>query len=546
MHRLILFYCCFPLALFSQNISKQKQQPNILFIAIDDLRPEMGCYGSPVAITPNMDKLAKRGVVFDRAFCSQSLCSPARTSIMTGVRPETSGIVDNYTDFRERIPNVVALPQLFKENGYETSYIGKVYEPQFSDLKFSWSKAPVKIAMKDPNPIGGYADGDNVKLFTSLRQKMKDKYGENVYFGLGRGPAYESADVSDNAYKDGYNTEVAMATMKELSKQGKPFFLAVGFQDPHLDFNAPKKYWDLYDAASIPLAVQNEAPMNAAAMGITYNIELRDRYGIPKTGPIYTDTALSRKLKHGYLAATSYVDALVGKLLNQLDDLGLSENTIVVLWGDQGYHLGEMDIWGKATNYDLGTRVPLIIAAPQMQQEMTGKHTNALVEQVDIYPTLCDMAGIQTPNNQLQGISFVPLLSKPNLRWKKAVFSMNPTPAIREWGGKTLDADMKNEYFLPLFAEIETNIRNQVKEKWDRELFEQYLIGYTMRTTRYRLVLWKDSRSPQSKPIFTELYDYNNGPVETINIANNYPKLVKKLTKQFNKGWKGNLPKTFE
>ena len=546
MIKWIFILCLFPLALFAQNNGKQKQRPNILFIAIDDLRPELGCYGSPVAITPNMDKLAARGFVFEKAFCSQSLCSPARTSIMTGVRPETSGIVDNYTDFREVMPTVVALPQLFRTQGYETTYIGKVYEPQFSDLEFSWSRQPAKIPLKDPNPIGGYADPKNVKLFTGLRQEMKKKYGDDVYFGLGRGPAYESANVGDNGYKDGYNTEVALASMREMSKQDKPFFLAVGFQDPHLDFNAPKKYWDLYNAATIPLSAFDEPPVGAAAMGVTYNIELRDRYGIPKTGPINNDTALARTLKHGYLAATSYVDALVGKLLDQLTALGLAENTIVVLWGDQGYHLGEMGIWGKATNYDVATRFPLIIATPELRQKNTSTHVNGFVEQVDIYPTLCDMVGIPTPNNQLEGVSFLPLLSKPNKRWKKAVFSMSPTPAIREWGGKTLDADMKNEYFLPLFATLEQDIQNQVGSKWDRELFEKYLVGYTMRTKRYRLVLWKDSRTTSAEPIFTELYDYKNTSIEKVNIADQNQRLVRKLSKQFNKGWKGNLPKSLK
>lgn len=545
-HSLVLGISLLPaLMLGCKSHTEEKQKPklNVLFIAVDDLRPELGCYGSKIAITPNMDDLARQGVLFERAYCSQSLCCPARTSLLTSVRPETDGIVDNYTNFRDVIPNVITLPQLFRENGYMTTYIGKVFQPQFPDRKLSWSNEPVKIAQKKPNQgDGGYVLPENVRKFKALREEMAKKYGKNPYFGLGRGPAFEAADVSDNAYEDGYDADVAVATMRELSKQNKPFFLAVGFHKPHLDFVAPKKYWDLYDEAKIPITTQTEEPRNAAKMGLTPDIEVRDRYGIPKMGSINQDTLLAKKLKHGYLACVSYIDAQVGKLLKKLDELGIRDNTIIVIWGDQGYHLGEMGLWAKATNYEYGTRVPIIVSAPYIPQKNRGGHINALVEQVDIYPTLCDLAGISKPVDQLEGYSFKPLLVNPDMPWKKAVFSMYPTPALREWGGRVLRPDMYKEYFVPLMNKVVEGIKNQMGNQWDRELFEKYLIGYAMRTDRYRIVLWKDSREPQKKPLFIELYDHQTDPFETVNIAFEQSVLVNKLMEQFNKGWRGNLP----
>ncbi|RMG37235.1 MAG: iduronate-2-sulfatase, partial [Methanobacteriota archaeon] len=438
---------------------------NVLFIAVDDLRPELGCYGSDVAITPNLDQLAKDGLMFEYAYCQQAICGPSRASLMTGARPETIGVIDNYIDFRELNPDIITLPQWFRENGYETVYVGKVFHGKFTDEKYSWSRKPATIDLEKPRLPGGYALPENQEIFKKNKQAMIAKYGKAARYGLGMGPAYECADVPDYTYIDGYRTEVAIATLKELVKADKPFFLGYGLIRPHLNWNSPKKYWDLYDPAKIPLAKYRKAPVDGAAMGLHASFELRTRYGIPKQGTI--SDSLARKLKHAYLASVSYVDALIGKMIAALEESGARDNTIIVVWGDHGWHLGDMGIWGKATNYEVATRVPLIIWTPGMAAENRGEKCQALVELIDIYPTLCDLCGLEKPKH-LQGISFAPLLQNPEQPWKEAVFSVFPTPALREWGARPLSPEMRETYFGPLIKDIEQKIAQQQKEKWDR------------------------------------------------------------------------------
>lgn len=515
--------------------------PNILFIAVDDLRPELGCYGSDIAITPNLDALAADGLLFNRAYCQQAICSPSRASLMTGARPETIGIIENYTYFRDLHPDIVTLPQHFRANGYETAYCGKIYHGKFTDEELSWSRQPAmdKVAVPKPKLVGGYALPENQEIFKANQAAIKAKYGTVGHYALGRGPAFEKADVPDHAYPDGYHTELAIATLKDmLTNEDKPFFLGLGFKLPHLDWVVPKKYWDLYDPAQLPMAAHTDRPVEGAAMGLHASFELRTRHGIPKDGPI--EGELARTLKHAYLASVSYVDAQIGKMLTALEEAGVRENTIIIVWSDHGWHLGDMGVWGKATNYEIATRVPLLIWTPTMPTENRGKKTDALVELVDMYPTLSELAGLEAPPH-LEGQSFVPLLDNPGQAWKKAAFSQYPNPALREWAANPLTPSMRETYFGPLIEAIESKIKAQQKEKWDRELFENNLMGYSMRTDRYRLVIWKDRRSPEKEPLFLELFDHQNDPAETRNIAGRYPEVVQQLLAQFDRGWEGSL-----
>ncbi|TNJ42394.1 sulfatase [Tamlana fucoidanivorans] len=530
--------------------SKQEQtevvskKPNILFIAIDDLRPEIGAYGSEIAITPNLDALASDGLKFNRAYCQEAICSPSRASLMTGARPETINVIENFTYFREANPDIVTLSQHFIQNGYEAVHTGKIFhKPAFADLDVSWSRTPAedKMTVEMSKTPGGFALKENQEMFRKNQADMIAKYGPNApRNGLGKGPAYEKADVPDTFYEDGYNAALAIATLKDMLEKNpdKPFFLGMGMKKPHLDWLAPKKYWDLYNPENITLADQTSGPENGAAMGLHPSFELRARYGIPKKGPI--DDDMARTLKHAYLACVSYVDAQIGKMINALDEAGVRDNTIIMVWSDHGWHLGDMGIWGKATNYEIATRVPLMIWTPDMPKGSRGKTSEALVELVDMYPTLCELAGLELPSH-LEGQSFMPLLDNPEKKWKKAVFSQFPNPALREWAANPLSQGMRETYFGPLIEEVEAKIKKQQGDKWNRDLFEKRLMGYGMRTDKYRAVIWKDYINPEKEPVFVELFDHENDPKETKNIAEDYPDVVKELINQFNKGWKGNL-----
>lgn len=511
-------------------------KPNILFIAIDDLRPELGCYGSETAVTPNLDSIAKGGLLFNRAYCQQAICRPSRASLMTGSRPETTGLFHNYVSLRELQPDILTLPQHFIANGYETAYVGKIFHNGDTDEENSWSRKPVKWIKGIKKPQGPYRLPENVKLRADNFKAMFAKYGEAARRGLASGPAFEKADVPDHAYPDGHNTLLAIATLKQMVNGDKPFFLGMGYKLPHLNWCAPAKYWDLYDPEMIPMPTEAGAPASGAAMGLHASFELRTRSNIPKYGPIGPD--LARTLKHAYLASTSYVDAQIGLLLATLDEAGVRNNTIIIVWGDHGWHLGDMGVWGKATNYEIATRVPLMIWTPDMKTR--GEGTEAIVELVDMYPTLCELAGVPIPDH-VEGHSFVPLLDKPHQPWKKAAFSQYPNPALREWAANPLSQGMRETWFGPLIKDVEARIIDQQGDRWNRELFEEHLMGYTMRTDRYRLVVWRDHRDPNAEPVFVELFDHRIDPNETKNIADDSPELVHQLAKQLDVGWRGAL-----
>ncbi|WP_146400927.1 sulfatase [Planctomycetes bacterium CA13] len=518
-------------------MAQASDQPNILFIAVDDLRPELGCYGSPIAVTPNMDKLASQGLRFNRAYCQQAICGPSRASIMTGARPDTIGITHNYVKIRQLNPDILTLPQHFGAHGYDAVYLGKIFHHGDLDPA-SWNRQPSidKVEPRSDTTVGGFALLENQKIKEETRKKMFAKYGAVAKLGLAMGPAYESADVPDNTYGDGFHTDVAIATMQEMVKEGEqPFFLGLGFNKPHLNWVAPKKYWDLYDREKIPMASQAEGPKDGAAVGLHPSFELRVRAGIPKIGKFSPE--LARTMKHAYLACVSYVDAQIGRMIEALEEAGVRDNTIIILWSDHGYHLGEMGLWCKATNYEIATRVPMMIWTPDMPSSSRGATTDALVELVDMYPTLCDLVGIDQPSH-LEGTSFKPLLEDPEQKWKTAAFSQFPSPALREWGAFPIRPAMRETYFGPLLMEVEDEIKQQMGKKWDRELFENDLMGYAMRTDRYRLIAWKDTKHPEATPVFTELYDHESDPRETRNIADENPALVAKLLQRLRKGWK--------
>ncbi|HMI01638.1 MAG TPA: sulfatase, partial [Pedobacter sp.] len=455
----------------NKGLSSSRQKPNVLFIAVDDLRPQLGCYGDETVQSPNIDKLAKSGVLFNRAFCQQAVCSPSRTSLMTGRRPNTTKVWDLNTHFRTTIPDVVTLPQYFKNNGYHTQSIGKIYhDPASAQDALSWSVPEILAVTKKE---GKYV------LPSNLQKKSA------------KAAASELADVPDNAYVDGQVADQALEVLRKV--KDKPFFLAVGFRRPHLPFSAPKKYWDIYKRENITLPVQRKLPKNIPVYAAHNSEELRG-YSDIGFNNLITDTK-TQELLHGYYAAISYTDAQIGKVLAELDRLNLTKNTIIVLWSDHGFHLGEKGLWAKSTNYELDTRVPLIIVAPGKKQ---GVKSNGLVELVDLYPTLADLGGLQIPDS-LEGTSLVPLLTKPNQPWKSAVFSQFPRP----W---------------------------QYKGAPD-------LMGYAMRTDRYRYVEWRDFKTAEVKA--TELYDHQVDPAEVNNIADvslNIT-LVKELKQKLNDGW---------
>ncbi|WP_206107572.1 sulfatase [Paludisphaera rhizosphaerae] len=472
----------------------KKAQPNVLFIAVDDLRPEFGAYGQSYVKTPNIDRLASRGVTFDRAYCQQAVCSPSRSSLLTGMRPDSTKVYDLVTHFRVALPEAVTLPQFFKENGYFVRGMGKLYHPGYDDPK-SWS-----VPWETEQAVG-YALEENRKArqesVAAAKAAGKTAKAANQ---AGRGPAYEGADVSDETFLDG---KIALKAVKALQEQAdrlktddaRPFFLGVGFARPHLPFVSPKKYWDLYDASTITLAPNPFRQEGAPEYAVLDSGELRNYYGIPKKGPVPDD--LARTLKHGYYASISYMDAQVGKVLDELDRLGLREKTIVVFWGDHGWKLGEHAAWCKHSNVELDTRVPLIVAAPGVAP--AGAHSKGLVEFVDIYPTLADLAGL-TPPKELEGASFAPLLRSPDRAWKSAAFSQYPRGP-------------------------------------------QKLMGYTLHTDRYRLTEWV-AQANHAKVEAVELYDLQTDPQENHNIAADpaQAETLAKLTAQLRAGWRSAVP----
>lgn len=459
---------------------------NVLFIAVDDLRPELGCYGHPAVKSPNIDRLAREGTLFNRAYCQQAVCNPSRASLMTGLRPDTLQLYDLPTHFRDRKPDAVTIAQHFKDQGYYTEGIGKIFHTGHGnrDDKFSWSVLRNHRRAPRFGPEGQ-------RIVAQQRAQLK-KSGKDG--GRAAGLPWEAPDVDDDALADGSIAAGAIDILREV--KDKPFFLGVGFLNPHLPFVAPKKYWDLYSQKDIELADNSYPPKDAPSYAPHDSGELRAYWGIPPKGPLSDEQA--RNMVHGYRAAVSYMDACVGRVLDELDRLKLREKTVVILWGDHGWFLGEHGMWCKHANYEDAARAPLIISVPG--QKRPGAKSNALVEFVDIFPSLADICGLPQPKG-LDGWSFRPLLDAPERPWKTAAFNLYPRNIPGQGAG----------------------------------------MGRSIRTGRYRLVEWtvpnRDFRE-------YELYDHQTDPGENENLAKR-PEcrtVVQELADRLHAGWTAALP----
>ena len=491
--------------------------PNILFIPVDDLRPNLGCYGDPVAVTPNIDMLAQEGLTFTRTYCQQAVCNPSRVSLLTGLRPDSTRVWDLNTEFRDNLPDVVTLPQYFKNNGYYVYGIGKIFHNIFPD-SISWTeKSHVDGFPFDPDAV--YLNDENIKRIEEKKKEYIEKGVDRIdrlgYWYI-KTVATEKADVPDDAYFDGAQTTAALKKMKELANNNQPFFMAVGYYRPHLPFNVPKRYWDLYNKASIPLAENQFLPSGSPIYAMNRSNELRsyeDFKDLPYPEMEPLDKKRQRLLKHGYYASVSYIDAQIGRLINGLKKLGLYENTVVVIWGDHGWKLGEHNAWCKQTNYEIDTHVPMIISGAKVNAK--GKLCHRLTEFVDIYPTLCEMAGLDVPD-YLHGVSVTPLLDDPEIQWKTAVFS---------------------QFLQGRFGRMHKD--HEGKE----------YMGYAIRTDQFRYVEWFEWNKKEGikgKYLNNELFDHYVDPQENNNIANKieYKNIIQSLSQQLNMGWRYSKPKT--
>ncbi|MCX6327466.1 MAG: sulfatase [Bacteroidia bacterium] len=438
----------------------QEKKLNVLFIAVDDLKPLVSAYGDKHAKTPGMDRLAKEGIVFQNTYCQQAISGATRASLLTGMYPDKTRVWDLITDFRQVNPNAVSLPQYFKSNGYETAGMGKIYH------------------------MGSTGPGHDAPSWSiPYRDAKTDKYALSYKpNALGRGPAVECADVPDDTYHDGKLTGMAIKLLDSLSNNKKPFFLAVGFLKPHLPFVAPKKYWDMYDRNEFDIAPYQKKALNSPDIAYHRSGELKNYSDIPEFDS-YSEKELDhlsvdkqKELIHGYYAATSYTDAQIMQLLNELDRLGIRENTIIVLWGDHGWHLGDHGLWNKHTNFEQATHTLFMMSVPGQKP---GLRPVTQSEFVDIFPTLCDLTGIPAPKH-LDGMSLVPAIKNPSAELK--VYSLSQYPRAKD------------------------------------------VMGYSIRTKRFRYTVWfnKGFRTNMAYDpkyvVARELYDYEKDPLEKENL----------------------------
>jgi len=481
-------------AFLPQATAAPQDKKSVLMIPVDDLKPLLGCYGVKEMLTPHIDRLAARGTVFLNNSCQQAVCGPTRASLMTGMYPDTTGVWDLKTRMRDVNPAVISMPQYFVQQGYETTGLGKTYDPRCVDKKLdepSWSiryNTQRGIYNPDaPRPMWGYHHPETraakKKGNAAIKgKKFRSGSARNRALALAAGPmaapATECMDVPDDAYPDGALAKGGCAMLEKLTKAGKPFFLSVGFVKPHLPFVAPKKYWDLYDAAKIKIHPFQSKAKDPVDIAYHNSGELRSYSDIQTTGDL--TEAQQIRLIHGYRACVSYVDAQVGVLLDKLDELGIADKTVICLWGDHGWHLGDHAMWCKHSNFEQAVRAPLIVAAPTRKG---GKKTNSPTGFVDVFPTLCDLAGLPIPAH-LQGKSLTPIMANPKASVRKAALSQYP-----------------------------------------RGIDGQPVMGYTLRDERYRYVKWLqlNYRRGERKGLLVgaELYDYEKDPNETINQANN-------------------------
>lgn len=457
------------------------RRPNVLMILVDDLKPTLGCYGDAIAQTPHTDRLAARGLRFDLAYCNQAVCAPSRFTLMLGSHSTSTGLYGLGSQLRQRLPDAVTLPQYFSQHGYRTESLGKVFhighgnqgDPQSFSVPHFHDKV---IEYADPASTEG---GQLTREEAYFSNQQLDRIRQ-----LPRGAAFESPEVADEAYADG---RVAAETVKRLraarerrDADGTPFFIVAGFARPHLPFSAPQPYWDRYDPRQFPAPAFEEPPHGAPKVAGKTNGELANYNPVPDSGEV--DDQLRRQLTHGYHASVSYVDAQIGKVLDELDRQQLADDTIVVLWGDHGFHLGDHGYWTKHTNYEQANRIPLLMVAPGVTQPATS--TRQLAESADVYPTLVELAGLGRPTGpqRIDGRSLVPVLRDPAARVRDHAY----------------------------------------------HVFPKAKLGRAIRTERYRLVEWRDAEHrPESAEL--ELYDYEADPHETRNLAADQPNVVARL-----------------
>ena len=494
-------------------IVEEPTKPNVLFIIVDDLKPILGCYGDPFVKTPNIDRFAKEGVVFTNTYCQQAVCGPSRASFLTGMRPDYTGVWDLETEMRNINPEILSMPQFFKQNGYITAGIGKVFDSRSVDEnidKPSWSipfyKKSNDYYPKEMGKAKGRYRGVKVLEEIEIYEKIggaKGLTGKELsnFIKINAKPSVESLDIPDNAYIDGATVLHSKDILKVLKENAKPFFFAVGITKPHLPFAVPKKYWDLYNRDEIQLAEFRENANNSPLVAYHGAGELYKYADIPPIasfsdvkGGMELPFDKQKELIHGYYASVSYADALIGKLISTLVSLNLKDNTIVTIIGDHGWHLGDHNLWCKHSNFEQATRIPMIFKIPGIK----ASKTSALAEAVDIFPTLCDATGIKIPE-QLQGVSLMPILKETKSKVKDYAVSQYRR-------GK--------------------NMRT---------------FGYSIRTERFRLTLWMKDFYRLYKPfdegyiVSGELYDYDNDPLETENYYNNkeYVSVKKELLDYF-------------
>jgi len=475
---------------------EKKQVRNVLLLYVDDLRPEINCYGKSKLITPNIDTLAKRSLFFNKAYCQVPICMPSRVSTLSGMYARNP----DQGKLRDLLPKgKFSLPGHFKANGYDTISIGKVYHFNDDDPE-SWTKRYTDTFHEKKFVCDGWCSGYQIEKNREAVPYFWDKDWTK------KPPLTECYDAPDNAYPDGAITDKAIADLKKYSKSGKPMFLSAGFYRPHLPWVAPKKYWDLYKREEIDLAENQYFPKNAIGRNSWgdlrhYGDKVVNQAAAGRTDynaddfPVLPEDK-QRELIHGYWACVSFLDAQIGRILKTLDETGMAENTIVVLVSDHGWQLGEHKLWSKCSNYEEALRIPFLISAPGLTK---GSKTDALTELVDIYPTLCEFAGLNTPEH-VEGVSMMPLLKDPSREWKKAAFSI--------WVG-----------------------------------------SQSMRTERYRLTRYDKPKSKGSEYQLPgtnkfELYDYETDPEGNVNIALNpeYKPLLEKLKKIMDAGWKATKP----
>ncbi len=451
------------LLLFAGTPSCAAQPLNVLFIVADDLNVNLGCYGHLVVKSPNIDRLAARGTWFAAAYCNYPVCNPSRVSFLSGRRPDTTGIVDNVTPTRTFLKDTVMLPEHFRKNGYRTLKVGKIFHTG-----------------------DGWEDPRSWDL--DIRENSTSKKPPQAQILREQGPRGIVLNAKDEDTWDGFVARKAAALMKEAAASGKPFFLAAGFRRPHAPYIAPQKYFALYDPAQLtPRLGPPEHLKNIPPLALTYTFGDR---AFPTEAPGATIA--------GYYASITFMDAQVGLLLDALDRLNLSERTVIVFFGDHGYHLGEHGgLWHKMTLFDEGTRVPLIVAAPGRNP---GQVSRRLVELVDVYPTLCELCGLKQPEG-LEGLSVVPLLDRPERPWKQAVFT----------------------------------VVSRGKTKKATEGLDRNVMGRTALGERWRYTVWPDGGE--------ELYDHQNDPYEYANLARNprYAEALAGQKKLLAQGWKAAL-----